>query len=153
MLWAALLPTLFPEFSSETPVLPHSAKPRLLSMIPSCLQNQYHLGDLHCQALLPAWGTSFRNTVSTCLHEETLSRRLHLNDPSLFLITANFSASVIVAKQRFHFSSSGILLLTATDSLFWLISVFVCLGFFLFVCFFETGFHCVTTFAVLELPL
>ncbi|KAL6057987.1 hypothetical protein STEG23_015855 [Scotinomys teguina] len=25
----------------------HSAEPQLLSMTPSCLQNQYHLGDSH----------------------------------------------------------------------------------------------------------
>lgn len=30
-----------------TEALPHSAKPQLLSMTTSYLQNQYHLGDLH----------------------------------------------------------------------------------------------------------
>jgi hypothetical protein len=35
----------FPGISSGTPALPHSGKHQLLSMSPSCLQDQYHLGD------------------------------------------------------------------------------------------------------------
>jgi hypothetical protein len=36
----------------------HSAKPRLLSMTPSCLQNQYYLGDFYIPNLGCLWNTA-----------------------------------------------------------------------------------------------
>lgn len=44
---AAPSPMASPSLCSGTPTLLHSAKPLLLSTIPLCLQNRYHMGGLH----------------------------------------------------------------------------------------------------------
>jgi hypothetical protein len=96
----------------------HSAEPQLLFRTPSCLQNQYHLGDSYT---LPSPATAQDTTfpisgIQSLCSQKTLPRRFHLNDVDLFLITANFlvpPASIVPVMQRFHFSSSGILLITA----------------------------------------
>ena len=71
----------------------HKAKPRLLSMIPSCLQNQYHLGDLHMTKFSYSTRYNLRyvwNKTSLC-SQKTLPR-FHLSDVGLFLIIANVLA-------------------------------------------------------------
>jgi hypothetical protein len=68
----------------------HSVKPQLFFMTPSCLQNKYHLGDTYT---LPneaaAKGTTLPISGTQLL---CASRRFHLSDVGLFLITANFLA-------------------------------------------------------------
>lgn len=69
-------------------------EPQLLFMTPSCLQNQYHLGDSYTvPSLVTAQNTSvaISGTHSLC-SQKTLPRRFHLSDAGLFLITANFLA-------------------------------------------------------------
>jgi len=71
----------------------HSAKPQLLFMT-SWLQNQYHLCDSYTlPSMATAWGTTLAiwNTASLC-SQKTLSRRFHLSDACLFLISTNFLA-------------------------------------------------------------
>lgn len=85
--WAALWPIAFSGPSSGTPVLPYNAKPQLLPMAPSHLQNQ------HLQ--LPAQGTTsamFGTQLLCADSQEMLSRRLLIDAGSLLSIT-NFSAS------------------------------------------------------------
>uniref|UniRef100_A0A8C6GL60 Uncharacterized protein n=1 Tax=Mus spicilegus TaxID=10103 RepID=A0A8C6GL60_MUSSI len=72
----------------------HSAEPQLLCETPSCLQNQYHLGDPYT---LPSPATAQGTTLAISgtqplCSQKTLPRRCHLNDVGLFLITANFLA-------------------------------------------------------------
>ena len=72
----------------------HSAEPQLLCVTPSCLQNQYHLGDSYT---LPSPATAQGTTLAISgtqplCSQKTLPRRCHLNDAGLFLITANFLA-------------------------------------------------------------
>jgi hypothetical protein len=71
----------------------HSAEPQLLFMTPSCLQNQYHLGDSYT-LLSPAaaQGTTLAisGTQPLCDFGKTLPRKCHLKDSGLFLITAKF---------------------------------------------------------------
>lgn len=72
----------------------HRAKAQQLSMTPSCLQNQSHLGDSYTSPS-PAASTRYNlghlwNTRS----EETLPRSFHLSNAGLFLIAANSPAPV-----------------------------------------------------------
>ena len=56
-------------------------------MIPLPLQNQYHLGDSYHQVRLLAQGITLAasRTLFSCADlEETLPRRLHLNDAAFF---------------------------------------------------------------------
>lgn len=55
--WTALSPIVSLELSSGSPTLPHS-EASLLSMTPSCLQNQDHQCDSYSQVQLPAQGTN-----------------------------------------------------------------------------------------------
>jgi hypothetical protein len=72
----------------------HSAEPQLPCMTPSCLQNQYNLGD-PCTLPIPLqqeYNLGYLwNTDSLCF-QKTVPRRCHLNDAGLFLITPNFLA-------------------------------------------------------------
>ena len=74
----------------------HTATPQLLSMIPSCLQDQHHLRDYFP---VPSLAASTRynlgclwNIASLCA-QETLLRRFYFSDAGLFLITAKFLGS------------------------------------------------------------
>ena len=73
----------------------YSAEPQLLFITPSCLQNQYHLGDSY---ILPsaaaALGTmlAISGTQLLCALTKILPRRFHLSDASLFLITTQLLA-------------------------------------------------------------
>jgi len=72
----------------------HSAELQLLSMTPSCLQNQYHLGDSYtlpspAAAEVQPW---LSLEQSFFVFSENTSRRFHLSIVGLFLITANFLA-------------------------------------------------------------
>jgi hypothetical protein len=72
----------------------HSAESQLLCVTPSCLQNQYHLGDPYTLPILlqQEYNRGYLwNTASLCF-QKTLPRRCHFNDAGLFLITANFLA-------------------------------------------------------------
>ena len=69
-------------------------EPQLLFVTPSCLQNQYHLGDSYT---VPSPATAQNTTVATSgthslCSQKTLPRKFHLSDAGLFLITANFLA-------------------------------------------------------------
>lgn len=83
----------------------HSAKPQLLSMIPSKLVPSGRL--LRYQVQLPTSGTTSAASGTQQLFvepEETLPR-FHLTDAALFLVT-KFSdpASIVPLKQEFHVS-------------------------------------------------
>ena len=61
---------------------------------PSCLQNQYHLGDSYT---LPSPATAQGTTLAISgtqplCSQKTVPRRCHLSDAGLFLITDNFLA-------------------------------------------------------------
>jgi hypothetical protein len=112
----------------ETQILPHSAKPQLLSMTSSYLQNKCQMGDLHtvCQVLLPVscavYFSPSRPRLLCANPEEMLPRRLHLNDAGHLLITADISAplgqlkSVVQENHIFPFSDAGLLLITVDSS-------------------------------------
>lgn len=100
-----------PELDLAIPALPHSVKPQLFSMIPSYLQNHYHLGHSYTIRL-------------GCFHVQTL-RKYFPEDFALITLVSSQSqqffipswpASITVAKQRFYFSGSGIFLITANSS-------------------------------------
>jgi hypothetical protein len=57
--------------SSGTPALPHSGKHQLLSMSPSCLQDQYHLND-SCTTSYPRIFENITHT-HTQTHTHTLA--------------------------------------------------------------------------------
>ena len=63
----------------------HSANPQLLFMAPSCLQNQYHLGDTHYQ--MPA-----KDTTLAASHNG-LSGPLCRGNPAKYLASAAFLVS------------------------------------------------------------
>ena len=72
----------------------HSTEPQLLCVTPSCLQNQYHLGDPYT---LPSPATAQGTTLAISgtqplCSQKILPRRCHLNDAGLLIIT-NFLAS------------------------------------------------------------
>ena len=72
----------------------HRAGHQLLYIIPSGLQNQYHVGNSNT---LPSPATAQGTTLAISrtqplCSQKTLPRRCHLNDAGLFLITANFLA-------------------------------------------------------------
>jgi hypothetical protein len=76
----------------------YNAKPQLFFMTPSCLQNQYHLGDSYTlPSTAAAYGTSlamFRTQLLCAFRKEKkkLLRRFHFSAAGFFLITANFLA-------------------------------------------------------------
>ena len=72
----------------------HCAEPQLLCMIPSCLQNQYHLGNsytLLSPAIAQGTTLAISGTQPLC-SQKTLPRIFHLNGAGLFLISVNFLA-------------------------------------------------------------
>jgi hypothetical protein len=91
---------------SGTPALPRSAKAKLFSMILSCLQNQYHVGDSY-------------TTKFSCQHEvhfmlaASWTHFMDRSDADLFLTSRSWPASTVPTKQRFHVNGSGLLLITA----------------------------------------
>ena len=73
----------------------HSVEPQLLWVTPSCLQNQYHLGDSYTlPSLAVDRGTTLAisETQPLCALRKTLPRRCYLNNAGRFSITANFIA-------------------------------------------------------------
>lgn len=79
--------------SSGTPAFPHSAKPQLLPMTTSWLQNQYHLGDSYTTKFkgnheIQTW--PLLKQLLFVLTEKTLSRRIHFSNAGLLLITISF---------------------------------------------------------------
>ena len=116
----------------------HCAEPQLLCMIPSCLQNQYHIGDSYT---LPSPATAQGTTLAISgtqplWSQKTHPRTCHLNDAGLFLITANFLAptpplpSVTLPSTLCHLTSaktpgpSSILYKQKTDKIPGLVCLF-----------------------------
>lgn len=99
---------------------PHSAKPQLLFMTPSCLQNQYQWETLtHYQVSLQARGTTLAHTNYSFY---LLTLRKHFSEDfssvinhSQFL-SPRWPALIVPAKRRFHFSHSGLLFIRANAS-------------------------------------
>lgn len=100
---------------------PHSVKYQLLSTVPSCLQNQYYLGDCHT---LRSPAASMKYNPDGLEHslcpdmEQTLPRRLHLNAAGLLLITANSwgPANQHPLSEQTTGFTSGILVITPHSS-------------------------------------
>lgn len=79
--------------------LPHSARPQLLSITNSYLQNQYHPGDSYKLSSLAAsmrWSFGLPRLQLLCPAPEQMVPGIRssviLNNSSLFVITSNFSA-------------------------------------------------------------
>jgi hypothetical protein len=83
--WGCTFTNGLTQLCSGTPTLPHSAKPLLFSVIPLCLQNRYHTGDLH----ISSSAVNLRCTLGPlCLL--TLSKyfsKICLNDALLLMTT------------------------------------------------------------------
>jgi hypothetical protein len=73
----------------------YSVEPQLLCVTTSCLQNQYHLGNSYTlSSPATAQGTTLAiSGIQPLCSQKILTRRCHLTDAALFLITANFLAS------------------------------------------------------------
>jgi hypothetical protein len=71
--------------AAPSPMASHSAKPQLLSMIPSCIQNQYHLGNSYT---LPSLASSTRYNPVCLTHG--LSGTPCRNTPDRFMTSAAF---------------------------------------------------------------
>lgn len=88
----------------------HSAKPQLLSMISSCSQNQHHMLDFYT--------SKFGCLYTAYVLSGNTPQKIHSPEQcwSLLKHQQTLSSSRIPAMQRFHLSSSGILLITADSS-------------------------------------
>jgi hypothetical protein len=109
----------------------HSAKPQLVTMNPSCLQNQYHLGDSYT---LPSPAVTQGTTLAISRTQLLCALRKHFPDfisvtlVSLFLITTNFIAPAnqhplskrvyysMILKPQLHGWSCWVLLLAGVGT-------------------------------------
>lgn len=115
-------PSTAPEAASS-PVASHSAKPRLFSMTPSCLQNQYHMRDsqttkVSCPCLIQPWpALEFKSvlyTVRKHFPEDVTSEMLISNHCQFQQLQPTQMERPSQAKVRY--SSPGVLLITAESS-------------------------------------
>jgi hypothetical protein len=87
----------------------HNAKPQLFFITPSCLQNQYHLGESYTlPSTVATQGTTlFFFFFFFFCSQITLPRRFYLNDAGL-LITVNF----LVLANKHQLSQKSLLFFT-----------------------------------------
>ena len=92
----------------------HSAKPQLLSMSPSYLQNQYHQGNSY--TLLSPAGVQSTTLAISGTQLLCALRKFHLSDTVLFLIIANF----LDPANQYELSKQSLLILTFNVRVTWL---------------------------------